>query len=52
MKSEKNPGQIFRAFLGTFVLETVGIVIWPLHAAPLSYAFALFQLFLAGYVCL
>jgi len=52
MKERKKTAQAFRAFLATFVLEVLGILTWPVHVDPMSYAFALFQFLLAGYVCL
>lgn len=53
MKSDrKRTTTVFYAFTCTFALEMLGILSWPLHVGPMSYAFGLFQLGLAGYVCL
>jgi hypothetical protein len=52
MKSEQsNPRHVFLGFLCTFIVEILGILTWPVGANAATYAFGVFQLFLAGYIC-
>lgn len=45
------PRPVFLGFLGTFIVEMLGILTWPVGANAATYAFGVFQLFLAGYIC-
>jgi hypothetical protein len=52
MKGERSkPRHVFLGFLGTFILEMLGILTWPVGADAATYAFGAFQLFLTGYIC-
>lgn len=52
IKGERSkPRHVFLAFLCTFIVEMLGILTWPVGANAATYAFGVFQLFLAGYIC-
>jgi hypothetical protein len=52
MKGERpKPGHVFLGFLCAFTVEMLGILAWPVGAGAATYAFGVFQLFLAGYIC-
>lgn len=52
MKGDRTkPRHVFLGFLGTFILEMLGILTWPVGADAAAYAFGIFQLCLTGYVC-